>query len=70
MSVTYVGSLVIYNIIIDPCKYLLMTLDGIILLGLYEHERLKPVSVRASQENVKSLAEEKQVLHLRIKFTS
>ena len=40
-----VGSVVIYKII-DLHNYLLMTLDGKILRGLFEHERLKPVNVR------------------------
>ena len=33
----YVGSLVIYKIV-DPHNYLLITLDGKILRGLFEHE--------------------------------
>ena len=41
VMITYVGLVVIYNII-DPHNYLLMTLDGKILKGLFEHERLKP----------------------------
>ena len=39
--IKYVGPIVIYKII-DPHNYLLMTLDGRILQGLFEHERLKP----------------------------
>ena len=34
-----VGTVVIYKII-DPHNYILMTLGGIILRGLFEHERL------------------------------
>ena len=30
----------------DPHNYLLMTLDGNILGGLFEHERLKPAIIR------------------------
>ena len=37
----YVGPVVIYKIV-DPHNYLLKTLDGIILKGIFEHERLKP----------------------------
>ena len=36
----YVGPVVIYKTI-DPHNYLLMTLDGNILRGLFEHVRLK-----------------------------
>ena len=35
--VKYVGPLVVYKII-DPNNYLLMTLDGKLLRGLFEHE--------------------------------
>ena len=38
--IKYVGSIVIYKII-DPHNYLLITLDGAILRGLFKHERLK-----------------------------
>ena len=41
VTIKYVGLVVIYKII-DPYNYLLMTLDGRILRGLYKHERLKP----------------------------
>ena len=37
--------------IIDPHNYLLMTLDGRILRGLFENERLKPTNIRRSQGN-------------------
>ena len=37
--IKYVGPVVIYRII-DPHNYLLMTLDGKILRGLFEHKRL------------------------------
>ena len=47
----YVGPVVIYKII-DPHNYLLMMLDGKILRGLFEHERLKPANIRTSQGNV------------------
>ena len=41
VAIKYVGPVVIYKII-DPHNYLLMTLDGKILRGLFKHERLKP----------------------------
>ena len=36
----YVGPLVVYKIV-DPHNYLLMSMDGKLLRGLFEHERLK-----------------------------
>ena len=55
VMIKYVGPVVIYTII-DPHNYLLMTLDGKILRGLFEHERLKPANIRTSQGNVQDLA--------------
>ena len=63
VTIKYVGPLVIYKIV-DPHNYLLMTLDGKILRGLFEHERLTPVIVRTSHGNVINLAQLKQVLTL------
>ena len=42
IAIKYVGPVVIYKIV-DPHNYLLMTLDGKILKGIFEHERLKPM---------------------------
>ena len=42
---------------IDPHNYLLMTFDGIILQGIFEHERLKPTIIRTNHGNVQNLAE-------------
>ena len=56
LTIKYVCPVVIYKII-DPHKYLLMTLNGRILRGLYEHERLKPDNVRTSQGNIQNLAQ-------------
>ena len=56
IAVKYVGPLVVYKII-DPHNYLLMTLDGIILKGIFEHERLIPTIIRTSHGNVQNLAE-------------
>ena len=44
VTMKYVGPVVIYKII-DSHKYLLMTLDGRVLSGLFEHERLKPTNI-------------------------
>ena len=60
VAIKYVGPVVIYKII-DPHNYLLITLDGKILRGLFEHERLKPYNMRTSQGNVKNLAQLKQI---------
>ena len=45
IALKYVGPVVIYKIV-DPHNYLLMTLDGIILKGIFEHKRLKPAIIR------------------------
>ena len=45
VMIKYIGTVVIYKVI-DPHNYLLMTLDGKILRGLFEHERLKASSVK------------------------
>ena len=34
-----------------------MNLDGRILRGLFEHEKLKPVNIQMSQGNVQNLAQ-------------
>ena len=39
-------------------------LDGNILGGLFEHERLKPAIIRPSHSNVHNLAQLKQVMTL------
>ena len=59
VTIKYVGPVVIYKII-HPHNYLQMTLDGKILRGLFEHERLKPTNIRTSQGNIKNLAQLKQ----------
>ena len=67
IAVKYVGPVVVYKII-DPHNYLLMTLDGIILKGIFEHERLKPTIIRTSQGNVQNLAELKQIMNTKLKL--
>ena len=37
-----------------------MTLDGKLLLGLFEHERIKPAVIRTSEGNITNLAHLKQ----------
>ena len=43
--------------IVDPDNYLLMTLDGKILKGIFEQERLKPTVIRTNHGHVQNLAE-------------
>ena len=52
VAIKYVGPIVIYKII-DSHNYLLMTLVGRILRGLFEHERLKPSNIRTFEEMFK-----------------
>ena len=45
-----------------------MTLDGRILRGLFEHERLKPTNIRTSQGIVQNLAQLKLLMNVGLKF--
>ena len=63
VMIKYVGPVVIYKII-DPHNYLLMTLDGKILRGLFEHERLKPTMLRTIEGNVSNLSQLKQLINI------
>ena len=47
----------------DPHNYLLMTLDGKILGGLFEHERLEPTILRTIEGNVSNLVKLKQLIN-------
>ena len=67
IAVKYVGLDVVYKIV-DPHNYLLMTLDGIILKGIFEHERLKPSTIRTNHGNVQNLAELRQIMNTNFKF--
>ena len=67
ITIKYVGPVVIYKII-DPHNYLLMTLDGVMLRGIFEHERLKPAIIRTNQGNVQNLAELKQIMNTELKL--
>ena len=55
IAVKYIGPVVVYKIV-DPHNYLLMTLDGIILKGIFEHEMLKPAVIRTNHGNDQNLA--------------
>ena len=63
IMVKYVGPLVVYKII-DPHNYLLMTLDGKLLQGLFEHERIKPAVIRTNEGNITNLAHLKQIMSI------
>ena len=63
VAIKYVGPLVIYKIV-DPHNYLLMTLDGKLLLGLFEHERFKPAIMKTDKGNVTNLVALKRVMNL------
>ena len=67
IAVKYVGPVVIYKII-DPHNYLLMTLDGVMLRGIFEHETLKPAIIRTNQGNILNLAELKQIINSELKL--
>ena len=61
--IKYVGPVIVYKII-DLHNYLLMTLDGKILQGLFKHQRLKPATLRTSEENVNNVAKLKQMINV------
>ena len=42
--------------IVDPHNYLLMTIDGKLLRGLFEHKRLKPAVIRMDKGNINTLS--------------
>ena len=67
IAIKYVGPVVIYKIL-DPHNYLIMTLDGKILRGIFEHKRLKPTIIRTNQGNVQNLAELRQIMNTNLKF--
>ena len=53
-GVNYVGPLVVYKIV-DPHNYLLMTIEGQLMRGLFEHKRLKPAILHMDKGNVRML---------------
>ena len=62
IMIKYVGPTVMHKIV-DPHNYLLMTLNGKILQGLFEHVRLKPAILRTSEGNVSNLVKLKQIIN-------
>ena len=65
IMIKYVGPIIVYKII-DLHNYLLMTLDGKLLRGLFEHERL----LRTSEGNVTNLVKLKQLFNMGLTFSS
>ena len=63
--INYVGPTVVYKIV-DPHNYLFMTIDGKLLRGLFEHERLKSAMIRMDKGNVNTLSALKRVMNLEI----
>ena len=53
-AIQYVGPLVIYKIV-DTHNYLIMTIHGNLLRGLFGHERLKPTVLKTDKGNVTML---------------
>ena len=45
-----------------------MTLDRVMLRGIFEHKRLKPAVIRTNQGNVQNLAELKQIKSMELKL--
>ena len=68
IAVKYVGPVVIYKIV-DPHNCLIMTLDGKILKGIFEHKRLKPAIIRTNHGNVQNLAELRQIMNTNLNLT-
>ena len=65
VAIRYVGPLVIYKIV-DPHNYLLMTMAGKLLRGVFEHKRLRPVVLKTVQGNVSTLPVLRKVMNLEI----
>ena len=64
-GVDYVGPLVVYKIV-DLHNYLLMSVDGHFMRGLFEHERLNPAIIHTDKGNVRTLLELKKVMNLEL----
>ena len=65
VAIKYVGPLVICKIV-DPHNYLLMTIEGELLQGLFELERLKPTVIKTDKGNVTTLSALKREMNLEI----
>ena len=63
IAIKYIGLLAMYKIV-DLHNSLLITLDGKLLRGLFEHKRLNPAVIRTNRGNVTNLSKLKQVMTL------
>ena len=63
ITIKCISSLAIYKIV-DPHNYLLITLEGKLVRGFVEHERLKSAAIRTNQGNVTNLSKLKQIMAL------
>ena len=63
--IKYVGPIIIYKII-DPHSYLLMSLNGKILQGLFD----KPAILKTSEGNVSNLSQLKQIMNIGLTASS
>ena len=52
--------------IIDPHNHLLMTMDGQLMRGLFEHQRLKAAMIKTDKGNVTALPILEKVMNLEI----
>ena len=66
VDIKYVGPVVVYKII-DPHNYMIMTLNGKTLRGIFKHERLKPAVIRTNQGNVQNLTQFRQIMNTNLK---
>ena len=48
--------------IVDPHTYLLMTIDGQLMRGSFEHERLEPAMLKTDKGNVNTVSALKRVM--------
>ena len=69
VSIKYIGPLAVYKIF-DLHNYLLISLDGKLLRGLFEHERLKTAVIRMNQGNVTNLSKLKQGTYVLCRYGS
>ena len=68
IMIKYVRPIKVYKII-DLHNHLLMILEGKLLRGLFEHERLKPAILRTSEGNVTNLINLKQLFNMGLAFS-
>ena len=61
IMIKYMGPLAVYKTV-DQHSYLLITLDGKLLRGLFEHDRLKLAVIRSNHGNVTNLSKLRQVM--------